>query len=228
MRSKVKGTLAQHVNSINITDLPRIMVVLDCEVVEELGEREKIGFPVDLESKDVKQEEDQKPQPNGIPSNNFYGGKTESAQQQQQQQQSRPLPTRTNAATSSSHAHIYPIEALSPYAHKWTIKARCTNKSDVKTWHNKNGEGRLFSATFLDESGEIRGTGFNDQCDMLHEMIQEGEVYYISSPCRVQIAKKQFSNVNNDYELTFERDTKVEKVSLVYTTQFMCHPAHII
>lgn len=38
-------------------------------------------------------------------------------------------------------------------------------------------------------------------------------MYYISSPCRVQIAKKQFSNLPNDYELTFDRDTVVEKVS---------------
>lgn len=48
---------------------------------------------------------------------------------------------------------------------------------------------------------------------MLYDVFQEGSVYYISSPCRVQIAKKQFSNLNNDYELTFERDTLVEKVS---------------
>jgi replication factor A1 len=109
--------------------------------------------------------------------------------------------------------NIYPIEALSPYAHKWTIKARCTSKSDIKTWHNKNGEGKLFSVNFLDDSGEIRATGFNDQCDALFDLFQEGCVYYISSPCRVQLAKRQFSNVNNDYELTFERDTVVERVS---------------
>ena len=63
----------------------------------------------------------------------------------------------------------------------------------------------------LDDSGEIRATGFQEQCDTLYDLFQEGGVYYISSPCRVQIAKKQFSNVNNDYELTFERDTVVEK-----------------
>lgn len=115
--------------------------------------------------------------------------------------------------SSPHHANIYPIEALSPYAHKWTIKARCTNKSDIKTWHNKNGEGKLFSVNLLDESGEIRATGFNDQCDAFYELFQEGGVYYLTSPCRVQMAKKQFTNLNNDYELTFERDTVVEKVS---------------
>ena len=142
--------------------------------------------------------------------NGFYGNKPQ-AQQQQQQQQQQFLPSRT-VASSSAHANIYPIEGLSPYAHKWTIKARCTNKSDIKTWHNKNGEGKLFSVNLLDESGEIRGTGFNDQCDALYELFQEGSVYYITSPCRVQLAKKQFTNLNSDYELTFERDTLVEKV----------------
>ena len=139
----------------------------------------------------------------------FYGNKPAPRPQQPQEQ---ALPSRTNT-NSSSHANIYPIEALSPYAHKWTIKVRCTNKSDIKTWHNKNGEGKLFSVNLLDESGEIRGTGFNNECDQLYELFQEGGVYYITSPCRVQLAKKQFSNLNNDYELTFERETQVEKVS---------------
>ena len=130
------------------------------------------------------------------------------------QQQSIPQRATTNSS-STAHANIYPIEALSPYAHKWTIKARCTNKSDIKNWHNKNGEGKLFSVNLLDESGEIRGTGFNEQCDQLYEVFREGGVYYITSPCRVQMAKKQFTNLNNDYELTFERETVVEKVILI-------------
>jgi replication factor A1 len=115
--------------------------------------------------------------------------------------------------STSVSATIYPIEGISPYSSKWTIKARCTSKSSIKTWHHSNSEGKLFSVNLLDDSGEIRATGFNDQCDMLYDLFQEGSVYYISSPCRVQIAKKQFSNLSNDYELTFERDTVVEKVS---------------
>ncbi len=163
-----------------------------------------MGEPKALE---FKAEEDVKPQSTTIATNGFYGSKP--AQPQHQPQQS--LPSRTNNSSSAAHANIYPIEAISPYAHKWTIKARCTNKSDIKTWHNKNGEGKLFSVNLLDESGEIRGTGFNDQCDALYELFQEGGVYYVTSPCRVNMAKKQFSNLNNDYELMFERDTVVEK-----------------
>lgn len=177
------------------------------EVLEELGECEKIGEPIALEFKDEATEVKQ--QPSSISSNGFYGNKPP-----QQQQQVTQQPTRPNTQNAgSSHGNIYPIEAISPYSHKWTIKARCTHKGAIKTYHNKNGEGKLFSVNFLDESGEIRATGFNEQCDMLYELLQEGNVYYVSSPCRVQMAKKQFSNVNNDYELTFERDTLVEKVS---------------
>ena len=182
----------------------RIIIVLDLEVLEELGECDKLGEPKALE---FKAEEDVKPQSTTIATNGFYGGKP--AQQQHQPQQS--LPSRTNMSSSAAHANIYPIEAISPYAHKWTIKARCTNKSEIKTWHNKNGEGKLFSVNLLDESGEIRGTGFNDQVDALYEIFQEGGVFYITAPCRVNMAKKQFSNLNNDYELMFERETLVEK-----------------
>lgn len=180
----------------------KILIILDLEVLKELGEAEKIGEPKPLE---VKAEEDEKPQPTTMSSNGFYGSKPAA----QPQQQNRPQPIRGPAA--SAHASIHPIEAISPYNNKWTIKARCTSKSNIKTWHNKNGEGKLFSVNLLDDSGEIRATGFNDQCDVLYDLFQEGNVYYISSPCRVQMAKKQFTNLNNDYELTFERDTVVEK-----------------
>ena len=176
----------------------RILIILEMDILEELGTCEKLGDPKSLEDKE------KKGQPASITSNGFYGAK-------QEEPERKPLVSRPAAPISSAHANIYPIEALSPYSHKWTIKARCTSKGQIKTWHNRNGEGKLFSVNLLDESGEIRATLFNDQCDSWYDIFEEGHVYYISSPCRVQIAKKQFSNVNNDYELTFERDTVVEK-----------------
>lgn len=182
------------------------MIVLDLEVVEELGQCDKIGEPKALEPSEAKA------QPTTISSDGFYGNRIPPQQQQQpvaQQWQSRP------GGGQQSHPALVPIEALSPYSHRWTIKARCTHKGEIKHWHNKNGEGKLFSANFLDETGEIRATGFNEQCDALYDVLQEGSVYYISTPCKVQLAKKQFTNLNNDYELTFERETLVEKVCLV-------------
>ncbi|KAI9681120.1 MAG: Replication factor A protein 1 [Caeruleum heppii] len=180
-----------------------IIIVLDLVILEELGELEKIGDPKPIE---MKSDEDSKAQPTTISSNGFYGNQP----QQPQQGQTTSLPSRAGGG-SSAHPNIYPIEAINPYAHKWTIKVRCTHRGEIKHWHNKNGEGKLFSVNLLDESGEIRATGFNEQCDVLYDLFQEGSVYYISSPCKVQLAKKQFTNLNNDYELTFERETLVEK-----------------
>lgn len=61
--------------------------------------------------------------------------------------------------------------------------------------------------------GEIRATGFNDAVDSYYNLLQEGKVFYISK-AKVVIAKKQFSNLNNEYEIMFERDTDVEPVRL--------------
>lgn len=103
---------------------------------------------------------------------------------------------------------LFPIEGLSPYQNKWTIKARVINRSDIKHWSNQKGEGKLFSVTLMDESGEIRATGFNEAVDNFYELLSEGKVFYISR-ARVNIAKKQFSNVNNEYELTLDNNTEV-------------------
>ncbi|KAK3685680.1 putative single-stranded DNA-binding protein 68k chain [Podospora appendiculata] len=209
---RLKQFQAQSLNGRNI------MIVLDLEVIESLGAPEKIGEPAALDNKTAG------PQNTTIGGAGFYSGvKTENVTQESKPQIQKQLPSRETAGSGggggarggggdvNAPSTIYPIEGLSPYAHKWTIKARVTSKSDIKTWHKASSEGKLFSVNLLDESGEIKATGFNEQCDQYYEMLQEGSVYYISSPCKVQLAKKQFSNLPNDYELTFERDTVIEK-----------------
>ena len=111
---------------------------------------------------------------------------------------------------------IFPIESLSPYMNNWTIKALVTQKSDLKTWSNARGEGKLFSVVFVDDSGEIKATAFNQAAEDFHGRLQEGKVYLVSK-ARVGLAKKKFNNVTNDYELTLERNTEVEEVTGAYT-----------
>lgn len=178
-----------------------ILVILDLDVIEELGQHDKIGDPSVVEQKEQTS--------NAMEGSEFYGVKKEETKSQIQQS----IPSRGAAppAGSVSDSNIYPIEGLSPFAHKWTIKARVTLKSEIRTWHKATGEGRLFSVNLLDESGEIKATGFNEQCDAFYELLQEGSVYYIYTPCRVTMANKKFTTLPNDYELTFERDTKIEK-----------------
>lgn len=167
--------------------------------------QEKIGNPQPLEAR----ADEAAAQPTTLSTNGFYGAKQD-PQVKDESKQSQGLASRP----SEAHSYIHPIESLSPYGNKWTIKARVTSKSEIKNWHNKNGDGKLFSVNLLDDSGEIKATGFNDQCTMFYDEFTEGSVYYISSPCRVNLAKKQFSNLNNDYELTFENNTKVEKAEV--------------
>jgi len=132
----------------------------------------------------------------------------------------KPAPSSANGSThvakpaaKTTKSSWHPIEALSPYQNNWTIKARCTHKSDIKTWSNQKGEGKLFNVTLMDETGEIRGTAFNAVADTLFPKFEEGKVYFISK-AKVNLAKKKFSNLANDYELSFERNTEVEEVCL--------------
>jgi replication factor A1 len=139
-------------------------------------------------------------------------------QEPQQQQQQDVKPNVSNNAPKQPSRQTYPIASLSPYQNNWTLKARVVQKSEVRRWSNQKGEGQLFSVTLMDESGEIRATGFNAAVDEFYNKFVEGKVYYISK-AKIQFAKRKFSNVNNDYELTLERSTEVEEVSKAHHTR---------
>lgn len=124
--------------------------------------------------------------------------------------QLKPQPTQAPNLDSSllSAQMTHPISSLSPYQNKWVVKARVMNKSDIKTWNNARGEGKLFSMDLCDESGEIRATAFKNECDKFYDMIQIDKVYYISR-CTLKTANKQYTSIKNDYEMTFTPNTVV-------------------
>ena len=105
------------------------------------------------------------------------------------------------------------IEELNPYSNGWTIKARVAQKSEIRNWSSQRGEGKLFNVTLMDGTGEIRGTGFNSAVDHLYDKFEQGKVYYISK-ARVSLAKKEFNNTANDYELSLVEKTEVEEVKI--------------
>ena len=191
--------------SLNDMGGKKVMIVLKVNVVQK--DAEKIGNPKDIV--------------NGATSTS--GGVPHpppQPQQPQRQQPSAPMtsygqqPSHSAPATSSYGAVqradpgqlFQPIESLNPYQNRWTIKARITSKSDMKTWNNARGSGQLFKIELLDEKGgEIAGAFFKDAADKFFPALEVGQVYTFSNG-RLKVANKQYSTCNSDYEITFNAD----------------------
>ncbi|XP_075887893.1 replication protein A 70 kDa DNA-binding subunit-like isoform X2 [Nelusetta ayraudi] len=122
--------------------------------------------------------------------------------------QSKFSPMKDNRTSPSSMTKVLPISNLNPYISKWTIRARVTNKSSIRNWSNSRGEGKLFSFEIVDESGEIKITAFNSEADKYYSLVEQGKVYYISK-ATLKVANKQYSKVNNDYEMTLHAHSSI-------------------
>ena len=197
----------------------RVVIVLELEVLQR-GEAvgKKIGNPVTIGSDGTvppPNVQNQNANPNAgagavkRPSDAPMGGGQSKAATPSAPRssvlQARP------AAAGGAAPLVTPIAMITPYQNKWTIKARVTSKGDVRTWNKASGSGKLFSMDLMDESGEIRVTAFKEQCDKFYDYAQVGKVYYVAN-CQVKAANKQYSKLNNEYELTFKDHGSMELV----------------
>ncbi|CAL5229462.1 g12788 [Coccomyxa viridis] len=115
-------------------------------------------------------------------------------------------------ARNEAPPRIVPIASLNSYQNHWTIKARITQKSDIKRYSNARGEGKLFSFELLDaQGGEIRGCGFNQCVDKFEPLMQQGAVIMLSKAnLKNKRPNSNFNNTRHDYEITLEPSSIVE------------------
>jgi len=171
----------------------RVVICLNIDVLHsgsEVGKR--IGEPVSVNQVAPLKEQNRKPM----------------------QELTSPKPNKQYApkaptTPAGSDTKIMPIDSLTPYQNRWTIKARVINKGDIREWKNARGEGKLFSFTVMDDSCDIRLTCFNEDATKYMDVISMDKVYYISNGS-LKPANQQYNNTKHDYEMTVRRDTVIE------------------
>lgn len=191
----IKRYITSVINNSGKASNKKVLVILELETLVPGDQITKIGDPQNLPDDDT---EDAPPKKE---STNF----TVTSSTKSSNDSTMNVTTKT-ANISMQDQLTHPISSLTPYQNKWVIKARVSNKSNIRTWSNSRGEGKLFSIDLIDESGEIKATAFRELVDKFYDLIEIDKVYYISR-CQLKLANKQFSSLKNDYEMTFTNDT---------------------
>lgn len=195
-----------------------VLIVLALNVVNrDPGHR--IGQPVDIEKANIKTSATPSAQPmynrtNQPPSQaagkpkqeaNPYGGGSAA---QPPSRYGRPY-TAPIVRTNTSSVHYTMIAQLNMYQNRWTLRARVTSKSDIRTWSNAKGEGSLFSIELLDSSGvDIKATFFKEAVEKFYPLIEANRVYTFSGG-RVKVANVQWNTCKSSFEITFDQNSEI-------------------
>eukprot|EP00884_Botryococcus_braunii_P015981 jgi/Botrbrau1/3066/Bobra.0070s0059.1 len=109
---------------------------------------------------------------------------------------------------------LMPIASLNSYQNRWTIRARVTQKSDVRRFSNARGEGKFFTFDLLDEhGGEIRCIAFGNECDTFEPVVQPGIIITLSkASLKLKKPGSVYNQTKHDFEITLEKHTVIQVV----------------
>jgi replication factor A1 len=216
-----------------------IIIILNLEVVDP-GPGHKIGEPTDVYSAGASNNNNAMPCNTGgvapmynrtnvagiATSNTGSGGGTNNPYTSPATKGNNPYSPSSSRSSSAPIVHqglaagtspgtgprITPIAQLNMYQNRFTIKARVTTKSDIRTWSNAKGEGSLFSIDLLDSSGmDIRATMFKEAVEKFYPYFEVGKVYTVSGG-RLKMANPKFNTCKSSFELTLDQNSEVHLV----------------
>lgn len=113
---------------------------------------------------------------------------------------------------NSNPASMYrPIQTINPYQNGWTIRGRCTYKSELRKFHNHRGDGLVISFELTDESGSIRITGFTQHAQNIEDTVHFNRMYKVSRGSLRQ-ANERWNRSTSQFEMTLDRNSVLEEV----------------
>eukprot|EP00979_Chaetoceros_neogracilis_P001815 scaffold330_cov179-Chaetoceros_neogracile.AAC.3 len=182
----------------NVVQNKTLIILLGFEVLNNPGQ--SIGSPSSIDNAPAASATTHAPtvpKTEPVRGSNPYGGMSQA-----------PAAPIMRTAGSSSSKPITPIAALNMYQNRWTIKARVTNKSDIRHWSNAKGEGQLFSMEVLDSTMDIRATFFKEAVDKFYNMLEVDKIYCLSGG-RLKAANMQYNTCKSSFEITFDQNAEI-------------------
>lgn len=136
------------------------------------------------------------------------------------------LSSRGGSVARPQGGAVIPIGELSPYQHRWRIKARVTMKGEVRKFANARGEGQFFKIELVDKYGScIQATFFGRGCETFCNRIFENRVYFFSSGA-VKAANRRFDR--GEFVITFDEKSNIEEADddheITSGTRYACVP----